>query len=127
MMVLLCARFVLEYFAVDFIDQQVYRGIKILFRRFAVDIFAANMQRYFCVVFKWFDRQYDLRADDVIKMPQNTGHFGLNVFPDGWGDVKMVTGDVQVHCVLSKKEQRLCGCTGVDGEKLLQLLSMLQV
>jgi hypothetical protein len=30
-------------------------------------------------------------------MSQNTGHFGLDVFPDGWGDVKMVTGDIQVH------------------------------
>lgn len=124
---LLCARFVLEDFAVDFIDQQVNRRIKILLRRFAVDIFAADMQRYFCVVLEWFDRQHDLRADNVIKMPQNTGHFGLDVFPDGWGDVKMVTGDVQVHCVLSKKEQRLCGCTGVDGEILLQLLLMIQV
>lgn len=121
-MVFLRASFVLEDFAVDFIDQQVYRGIKILFRRFAVDIFAANMQRYFCVMFEWFDRQHDLRADNVIKMPQNTGHFGLDVFPHGWGDVKMVTGDIQVHCVLSKKGQRLCGCTGVGGEKLLQLL-----
>ena len=69
MMVLLCTRFVLEDFAVDFIDQQVDRGVKILLRRFAVNIFAANIQRNFCVVLEWFDRQHDLRADNVIKMP----------------------------------------------------------
>jgi hypothetical protein len=58
-----------------------------------------------------------LRANNVIKMPQNAGHFGLDVFPDGWGDVKMVTGDVQVHCVLSKKERQLCECTGCGRRK----------
>jgi hypothetical protein len=30
-------------------------------------------------------------------------HLCLNVFPYSWGDVKMVTSNVQVHCVLSVK------------------------
>ena len=50
-LVILCARFVLKHFAVDFIDQQINRGVKILFRRCAVNIFAANMQSDFCVMF----------------------------------------------------------------------------
>jgi hypothetical protein len=62
-----------------------------------VNILAADMQGNFCSVLEWFERQDDLRADNVVKMSQNTGHFGLDVFPDGWGDVKMVTGDIQVH------------------------------
>ena len=96
-LMVLRARFVLKYFTVDFVDEQVNRGVKILFRGLAVNILAADMQGNFCSVLEWFERQDDLRADNVVKMSQNTGHFGLDVFPDGWGDVKMVTGDIQVH------------------------------
>lgn len=63
------ARFVLKYFTVDFVDKQIDRGVKILLRRFAVNILAANMQGDFCSVLEWLDRQDDLRADNVVKMP----------------------------------------------------------
>ena len=67
-MMVLRACFVLKHFTVDFVDQEVNRGVKILFRRFAVNILAADMQGNFCAVLEWLDRQDDLRADNVVKM-----------------------------------------------------------
>ena len=63
------ARFVLKYFTVDFVDEQIDRGVKILLRRFAVNILAADMQGNFCAMLEWLERQDDLRADNVVKMP----------------------------------------------------------
>ena len=68
-LMVLRARFVLKYFTVDFVDEEVNRGVKILFRRFAVNILAADMQGNFCSVLEWLERQDDLRANNVVKMP----------------------------------------------------------
>lgn len=68
-LMVLRACFVLEYFTVDFVDEQVNRGVKILFRGLAVNILAADMQGNFCAMLEWLERQDDLRADNVVKMP----------------------------------------------------------
>jgi hypothetical protein len=68
-LMVLRACFVLKYFAVDFVDEEVNRGVKILFRGLAVNILAADMQGNFCAMLEWLERQDDLRADNVVKMP----------------------------------------------------------
>ena len=73
-----------------------------------MDVFAADVEREFRSVFQWLARQDDLRVDHMIKVPHNARHLCLDVFPDSWGDVKMVTSNVQVHCVLSIKGIYLC-------------------
>ncbi len=90
----LSAIFILDNLAVNLVDQKINGRVKIAFGCLAVNIFAANVERQFRSVLEWLKRQDDLRVYDVIKVPQNTGHFRMNVFPDGWGDVKMVTSNV---------------------------------
>lgn len=93
-MVILRACFVLKNLAIHLVNEEVDCGVQIVFGRFAVDVFARNVKRKFRSVLKWLERQDDLCVDHVIKVPHNARHLCLDVFPDSWGDVKMVTSNV---------------------------------
>lgn len=107
-MVVLSACFVLKDLAVNLVNEEVDGRIKIVFGGLAVDVLSANVEREFRSVLEWLERQDHLCVDHVIKVPHDARHLCMNVFPDSWGDVKMVTSNVQVHCVLSIKGIYLC-------------------
>ncbi len=94
MMVILRAIFVLKDLAIHLVNEEVDCGVEVVFRRFAMDVFARNVERKFRSVLEWLERQDDLCVDHVIKVPQNARHLCLDVFPDSWGDVKMVTSNI---------------------------------
>ena len=66
-----------------------------------MDVFASNVEGQFRSVLEGFERQEDLCIDHMIKVAHNARHLCVNVCPDGRCDVKMVTSNVQIHCVLS--------------------------
>jgi len=108
MVMMLSPRFVLKNLAINLVHEEVDGRVKIVFGSFAVDVFSGNMEREFRSMLEWLERQDDLCVDHVIKVSHDARHLCLNVFPYGWGDVKMVTSNVQVHCVLSVKGIFLC-------------------
>lgn len=52
---ILSARLVLQHFAVNLVDQQVDRGVEVVFGGFAVNIFTTDMERQFRSVLQWFE------------------------------------------------------------------------
>lgn len=100
---ILSPRLVLQNLAVNFIDQEINSRVEIVLRGFAVNVFTADVERNFRSVLEWLERQDYLRIDHMIKVAHDARHLCVDIFPDGWGDVKMMTSNVQVHCVLSIK------------------------
>jgi len=88
---------VLEQLAVEFVGQQVYRGVHVLVYRVGKQVGAANMEIGLGFLLQLVDRECDVRIGDVVKMPRQSVEFARDVVAQRRSDFHVMARDVQLH------------------------------
>ena len=89
--------FMFQNSAVKFVHQNINRGVHILFNRFNVQIFACQMDIGFSFLADFFHRERDGHGNDVVGVAADSCQLVGNVVFDGFGNIKIQTGDFQIH------------------------------
>ena len=83
--------------AVEFVHHNIIRGIHILFNRFNVQLFACQMHIGFGFLTGFFHRERDGHGNNVVGGATDSCQLVGSVVVDGVGNIKIQTGDLQIH------------------------------
>src|SRR5215469_4552180 len=83
--------------AIELVGQQVDGRVHVLLRRIRVDGAAAHVQGRLGLLSQLLHRQHTVNVDNVIEVPADALEFLFDITPQRWGDLDVVTGDVELH------------------------------
>ena len=92
---------VLAHPSLELVGQRVDRGVHVAFAGQGMNGLAADVQRRFGLVLQLLDGQHEMRVDDVIEVSHDAVEFLLHVAAHGCGDLDVMTGDAQLHELVS--------------------------
>jgi hypothetical protein len=100
--VILQSVFMPHYLTVQFVDQLIHRGIKVLMGAFSEHIATLDMNialrslaALFLLLLFHCEQHFDIY--NLVKMPHDAIQFGRHIAAQGRGNLQVMTADRQIH------------------------------